>query len=257
MKKLTKQQVIELCDKYQSGYSTYKLAKIFNISNVAVSGLLKRRNIKMRNRSESMQHINLNESIFDNITEESAYWIGFLMADGCIYNRKNESSELSVVLSSKDYDHLIKFRSFLESQHAIISINKGLSFRFSVKSNKLAYSISKYGVLPKKSLTASVSMLENDPHFWRGVIDGDGSLGKYKSGISIRLVGSKFLLEQFIDFIKLNIPECNVNVRPHKSIYCVSVCGKFAMPIMKILYDNSSVFLDRKKQIFNSLSNSR
>lgn len=57
-----------------------------------------------------------NEHIFDNIdTEEKAYWLGFIFADGYIssLNAKYKNVfELS--LSIKDLNHIKKFNSFME-----------------------------------------------------------------------------------------------------------------------------------------------
>ncbi len=54
---------------------------------------------------------NINENVFDNIdTEEKAYWLGFLYADGYV-TYKNYTIGLGVAL--KDIDHLRKFKDFL------------------------------------------------------------------------------------------------------------------------------------------------
>ena len=51
------------------------------------------------------------DHIFDNIdTEEKAYWLGFLYADGYV-SEFNSTIELS--LEEKDLQHLERFRSFL------------------------------------------------------------------------------------------------------------------------------------------------
>jgi hypothetical protein len=31
----------------------------------------------------------LNEKAFDQLTDEAAYWVGFLLADGCIYRDRS------------------------------------------------------------------------------------------------------------------------------------------------------------------------
>ena len=52
-----------------------------------------------------------NDTIFESIdTEEKAYWLGFLYADGSI-SSTNNTIELS--LKSSDINHLIKFKYFL------------------------------------------------------------------------------------------------------------------------------------------------
>lgn len=50
--------------------------------------------------------------IIDN--EEKSYWLGFIMADGCITKNK-----LIISLSEKDKSHLEKFKESIQSTHPI------------------------------------------------------------------------------------------------------------------------------------------
>lgn len=245
--RLTKKQIVEVCKKYKQGISCPKIAKEFNISAVAIQGLLKRRNIPRRSPCEAQRKLFFDENAFNVITEESAYWVGFLMADGNVSYRHGNSPEISLVLQARDKEHLIKFRSFLKSEHALINIHKCNSIRFSIRSKTLVANLKRYNVVPCKSFTACApSVLMLNRHFWRGVIDGDGSIGVYKAGIMLRLYGSFELLNQFLMFIKVYTPDCKVTVRKHKNIHIVNLCGKYAKDMINVLYDNCSIALSRK-----------
>lgn len=51
-----------------------------------------------------------NEDFFNSIdTEEKAYWLGFIVADGCVHKDKNNNYRLSIGLHDKDITHLHKF----------------------------------------------------------------------------------------------------------------------------------------------------
>ena len=73
-----------------------------------------------------------NKDFFNKIdTEEKAYWLGFLYADGCIVTRskckKVTPMSLELVLSSIDINHLYKFLNSLESnieiKNKIVELN--------------------------------------------------------------------------------------------------------------------------------------
>ena len=55
----------------------------------------------------------VNEGAFSLDTEESAYWAGFLIADGCISVPQSGSPSVSINLMACDKTHLILFRAFL------------------------------------------------------------------------------------------------------------------------------------------------
>ena len=97
----------------------------------------------------------INENVFNEITEESAYWIGFLMADGCIATRKS-SPYISLRISEVDIEHIEKFRSFLGSNHKIGVYSNNRSFK---SQNKLAcLSISSYKLASDWAVEAKISL---------------------------------------------------------------------------------------------------
>jgi LAGLIDADG DNA endonuclease family protein len=57
------------------------------------------------------------ELAFTRSTAESAYWFGFILADGCIYESARHSPNLSVALAEKDLPLLETFQRFLKSNH--------------------------------------------------------------------------------------------------------------------------------------------
>lgn len=83
--------------------------------------------------------------------------------------------------------------------------------------------------------------------FWRGVMDGDGSLGILASGYAyFGLVGSRRLLEASLLFLKSNGLGARMTIRPDKTILQIATAGYIAEKIVVFLYENATVALDRK-----------
>ena len=99
----------DIIPKYEQGISLSKLAKEYHTSIQTLSRKLKARGIEIINHQNETK---FNEHIFDVIdTEEKAYWLGFIFADGYISSRDN-GFELS--LKGSDIEHLHKFNKFME-----------------------------------------------------------------------------------------------------------------------------------------------
>jgi hypothetical protein len=196
----------------------------------------------------------MDETVFDSINEYSAYWIGYLMADGNLYTGKTGNPRIALTLASDDRDHLIKFRRFLncsnEIQTKICKVNGKVWIQYTLRfsSKRIANALVSFGVTAKKSLTARVIGLHNDRHFWRGVLDGDGYI-KNKDGIDgdrIVVVGSYSLMRQLALFIKHKVPGSEVKIKQDKNIHRLFIYGYTARMLAELLYANCSVALDRK-----------
>src|SRR5688572_26837187 len=102
---------------------------------------------------------NLNEQFFEKInTEEQAYWLGFLYADGCILERKIGQSALHVKLA--ETEPLIKLAQSLKTNRPIATYvsqngyNIGkLYHTLTIVSDKIVQDLRQYGCVPRKSLT--------------------------------------------------------------------------------------------------------
>jgi intein-encoded DNA endonuclease-like protein len=259
---LNKEEVIQ---KYKELKSVVKVGKVFNVSFGPIKRILKENGYNPTQRKYKVNH-----NYFDNIdTEEKAYWLGFIYADGYVRVRTRygenpgQGNSFCMNLSILDIEHLKLLRKCVGSTHKIInkvSVTKnkqGKSYssnvcRLSVNSNKLVEGLVSQGVVPRKTHILTPPKIDEKlyRHFIRGYFDGDGCCANYKNKstgykrfiYSIACAAPK-LKEWMMEILKENDIKCVVtdnlsfNVGSFKSKY------KF----YHYLYDNTTIYLQRKK----------
>ena len=123
----------------------------------------------------------------------------------------------------------------------------GIQFVYTARSQRLADrldGLGRYGPAVGPELAASSD-------FWRGCIDGDGTVGVYSGIPTLKLFGSEWLLEAFVEFLdsaglRRTHRGRRPSVRQCQSIFAVSTTGTTAAGITKLLYGDATVALDRK-----------
>lgn len=155
-----------------------------------------------------------NENYFENIeTYEQSYWLGFIMADGCIHQRRsncNAQKMIVINLQYKDIEHLNKFKQAIESNHPItkISHNNKEYCRICIVSDKMANDLSVYGCVERKTGSIKMPNFNTDElkfGFIHGYIDGDGSItitkdkNVYRYRLSI--VGNQEIIKDIDNFL--------------------------------------------------------
>ena len=129
--------------------SLTKLGEKYGVKRQTLSKHLKNRGYEVINYQNRLR---CDETVFDKINnEESAYWLGFLYADG---NISSTGNRLEVRLSIKDLSHLEKFRSFLKLSTEIrTGICNGNGFcHLAVRNKHLWETLNTLGCYPQKSL---------------------------------------------------------------------------------------------------------
>lgn len=209
----------------------------------------------------------LNESFFHIIdTEEKAYWLGFLMADGAIpsVGKNKPYSRLSIILKEDDIDHLEKFIQALESDYEIKTkdLNDKRGFTTSkcevnISSKELVDDLISHGVVPNKTGKELIPDINQNliKHFIRGYFDGDGSLAKSKStatkySYSFKIGTSSLkLIEQIIEYFKKIGLDLHYQIYTKYSIpfYILETRKKSTVrTILNEIYSNPKICLTRK-----------
>ncbi|MEG4389590.1 hypothetical protein QUA44_24375 [Microcoleus sp. N9_A2] len=236
MTRLTKDQHNQIIIRYQDGELCSDRARDFEVDRSSVYSLLQRRGVQMRDRSYVFRKASghfLNESAFDAASDDATYWLGFLLADAAIVG-----NTVALCLQEKDSFHLEKFRQFVEGSQAILEIESTKSCRYAFQSVKIINKLKEFGITERKSHTASVhSRLSNNVHFWRGMIDGDGSIGVYanhaKKTARMELCGSSSVIFAFCRFVEQALG-LTMNPSQHRNIHRVQsrwqACGTSCQP---------------------------
>lgn len=191
------------------------------------------------------------------LTEEDAYWLGFLYADGYII--ESNSSYFGIELQSSDDEHLRKFNKFMNGNATIHYRDKKspcsekyftmCSIIFSGKD--LVENLKNKGCVPNKTNVLKFPEFIEDTlmrHFIRGYFDGNGSFGKYNKGRYLRATiscASCAFVTSFKDYLdKVGISS---SIYEDKNCYKVYIVGKDCpKKFLEYIYKDSNIYLDRK-----------
>jgi len=234
----------------QYGYETSK-----SIYDILRKNEVKRRLPKVRTYYK--------EDFFEKIdSAEKAYILGFIMADG---NIKKDYLGFEIQITKEDYYILEKISSLIgaDKTHGLQKIDlshrreKGMNakdmVRLNVNNKKIANDLKNLGVVRNKSKILEYSNcvpLKFHNSFFRGLMDGDGSLGINRQTQYPWCHICTTASEKFACQIKDLHPQFKIN-HPTDNMWVVKVGGgkKKIYDFIKWLYldkDKSQLYLTRK-----------
>ena len=281
-KKKFKISDVEIKNMYLNGYSLSDIAKIAQDTKNLMAlrrrlhdlGVDTSKNMKRYRRkiSVSSRKYQIDESVFNNIdTQEKAYWLGFLMADG--YNHEDINS-VSLRLHYKDKDVLEKFKVFLKTDTPIHVYERGPSkdkiyCDLTINSYILSEQLSKLGCVQGKTYTLEFPKIPDNlySHFIRGFFDGDGCISiiprknrrEGSKQYQLNFVGKESVLIEIQNIICNNTNVTKTKLRHRKNSFAKSISwgGKIVCKrILDYLYKDATVYMNRKFEKYLQIGNS-
>jgi hypothetical protein len=247
-----------------SGLTTKEIADKFGVCERTAYLVIKSFGLKSLGNVIRDRFAKFNIHKFDQIdTEEKSYWLGFLYADGCV---TSDEESLSLKLSETDYNHVVKFKNFMEDtrgdgyiKHYSYFENGRLyeSCRYSAYNKYFASVLIKLGCIPRKSLVLTFpdesifSKKELVYDFIRGYIDGDGSISKNKNNrMCISAVGTFEFLTGITKYLPQFVSVCR---RTDCNVCSIGCSANKADQVGFKLYENATIYLDRKMERYAAL----
>lgn len=251
----------ELFENLLTKHTVKEIAVILKVTKSTVYKKLKKYNLLKTSRT--CNRYSVNQEFFKDIdTEEKAYWLGFLYADGCIYKGASKNSyRMQINIQASDSDVLEKFKNSIQANNPITY--KTIQEKHNIATLKMNNTIfceylMSHGVIPRKSLICTFPEIDDNlvRHFIRGYFDGDGCISKYKhkNKQQFNITGGIDMLES----IKLIFKENNINTYlysiNHSIANVLATSSKKTIKLLyDFLYDNSHIFLNRKKEKFEEI----
>ena len=204
----------------------------------------------------SMNKRNCNVDYFKIIdTEDKAYWLGFIYADGCI---TKDRRSLIINLQPGDIGHLQLFNQCIESDYPIIYKDNGRYVSLHISKKEFVENLINKGCVPHKSLILQFPTEDQLPnnlikHFIREYFDGDGCLhvkfikrwnkpNPYLS-CEVNFLGTYNMLQNICKFVPVEFS----SIKEDGKIYKMRLTSK--KKIIKLLdyfYEDSHFYLQRK-----------
>lgn len=258
-------------EKDLDGY--YKTTR--NISGVREACILcvkdynKSQNIKRKDKNYIKKHKYFyDENFFEKIdSEEKAYFLGFIFADGCVSNDpKKYRYQVTLKLHTKDKHILDSFIKSVKGEMPVWKHGQREMSEVHFSGKKMVNDLINLGVTPNKTFTLQYPTINEtlEKHFLRGYFDGDECIrvnedrrDNSKRG-DLRIVsGSLDMLNKINE--RMNILfGTNMNKLYGPKDKDFKYIGWSGMSdIEKIylgFYDDATLFLNRKKIIFDEVT---
>lgn len=192
-------------------------------------------------------------------SSEMAYILGFITADG---NLQQTKRGYHLHIACDDYDIIGKMRESLRSSMPIREkkrFNGKTSYALRFSDKIIFKDLLDLGVTPRKSLIIKPPSVPRE-YIWdyiRGFFDGDGcvyiSTTPYPSKLhTLFYTGSVHMAKFLIETIKKYLKEYKGNImkKKDKNAYVLHFGQKHSEVIFHYMYNNETIFMDRKHNIF-------
>lgn len=268
---------------YNDGKTFTEIAKHFGKSVDATRNTLLKLGVNSRGHVgiDGKHYFNIHDcdhTFFDIIdSEEKAYWLGYLYADGYLYE---PTSTLTFTQAEQDSEMVYKFKECLSATYPVLiydenktkfyerEISCQKTYRINIKSKQITESLLEKGCMQNKTFKIAFPTKEQVPtklisHFIRGYFDGDGCFVKSpvkKMYASFSLLGTQHLLEGIQEELflnaRLNLIKIEFADKNNSSVYklAYSGIGNFKS-FYEYLYKNATVYNPRKKNTAESVIN--
>lgn len=261
--------VDEIITMQQQGFTYAEIQSKTGVKQDTVGNILTINKIEKLTSSQSYRNRHpINENAFqDFTTEESVYWYGWLVTDGCIGDKNN----LALGLQGIDVEMVQRFADYIKPGTIVkvrTNFHKQLqrnvdAATFSITNKMLADRLRGQGLEPRKSCIESLPKFDwlNGEYaavFWRACVEGDGYISKDVKEPKISLVGGEELLNGFIKYC-----EVHCGTKPNKKLYkrkygdpnfrILEFNCSDAVKVMNKLWSSGSIFLERKQAIVQSV----
>lgn len=183
-------------------------------------------------------------------TEEKAYWLGFLYADGSVSSKEDK---IELGLAEKDLHHIEKFKKSLNLSNKICYRQATKSYRISFRSQSCKQDLINKGCVPKKSLILKFPDEQQVPfyllrHFIRGYFDGDGWFSNTSDCFQVGIIGTQDFIQGFLNTID-HVNKTNKIFKVHRENAAkryVFSAYQDVSDFLNWIYKDATIYLDRK-----------
>lgn len=207
-----------------------------------------------------MRKYKLVENFFEIIdSEEKAYFLGFLFADGYV-NEKN--NVVDITIHHKDKEILDALVESIYPEGRPLMVVKREYVRLVINSSKFVADLVKHGCVQAKTFVLKFPHIPEifQRDFIRGYFDGDGSICVGRDDtLNLSIVGTIDFLD---DVKRILVNKCTLNNTTYddrhpernNNIRALRFGGNILVNrIYHYLYDGSTIYLIRKRKIFLSI----
>lgn len=261
-------ETVSVKNRYLQGVSIKNIAKELNRSTNYVQRILQRYNVVQTDRPPKKYHMTW-RPFYDINTQEQAYWLGFIMADGSV-NISLSRYTLDFGLMKKDQDRVQALADFIRTEPAL-PVKERIVYpnfapegccqvRLCVYDMQMVKDLISWGCVPRKSLTKKFPWKLQQHlwrHFIRGYFDGNGYVS-YNGGQLRFGFTSSFDMCQAIECILISedIVHHHVQFNSHgKATGFVHGGNKQARSFFDYLYCQATTYMKRKYNVFNAVLN--
>lgn len=250
----TENDAKSMYEMYQNGMSMVDIAEKFNSCRHTIGRTLKRYGFNI----DRLKY-HCDDSYFDVIdTEEKAYILGLLWADGC---NDVKLGKIQLQLQERDVDILMEINELTNNDRPLFftplhdkNPHWQNTYTLILKSYHMSKVLESYGMVPKKSLVLEFpDCLDKSlyKHFIRGYFDGDGNISynHHTKTLNVGMVGTHMFLSAIQCICEnLNVKTFLSNKNKENNTICsFGITNKQDRIIfLNWIYDDAKIKMDRK-----------